>query len=132
MLSKYTSSLAPFFRVLLVCIWQRGTFMGYDFVFSTWAFSASASCFLGIAEGVCWTLLANAMIAILTIWMLDLISVVVHLLNNSVRVAASSLLIGQINVWLDWATTRFRFYQPSSFNTALQLVLRPHFLVHFV
>jgi hypothetical protein len=35
-------------------------------------------------------------------------------------------------VWLDWARSRFRFYQPSSFNTALQLVLRPHFLVHFV
>jgi hypothetical protein len=35
-------------------------------------------------------------------------------------------------LWLDWATIRFRFYQPSSFNTALRLVLRPHFLVHFV
>jgi hypothetical protein len=30
-------------------------------------------------------------------------------------------------VWLDWATIRFRFFGPSSFNTALQLVLRPHF-----
>jgi hypothetical protein len=29
---------------------------------------------------------------------------------------------------LDWATIRFRFFGPSSFNTALQLVLRPHFL----
>jgi hypothetical protein len=37
-----------------------------------------------------------------------------------------------ICIWLDWATIQFRFYQPSSFNTALQLVLRPHFLVHFV
>jgi hypothetical protein len=35
-------------------------------------------------------------------------------------------------LWLDWATIQFRFYQPNSFNTALQLVLRPHFLVHFV
>jgi hypothetical protein len=35
-------------------------------------------------------------------------------------------------VWLDWATIRFRVFRPSSFNTALQLVLRPHFLVHFV
>jgi hypothetical protein len=26
----------------------------------------------------------------------------------------------------------FWFFGPSSFNTALQLVLRPHFLVHFV
>jgi hypothetical protein len=33
--------------------------LGYDFVFSTWAFSASASCFLGIAEAMSWTLLAN-------------------------------------------------------------------------
>jgi hypothetical protein len=36
------------------------------------------------------------------------------------------------HVWLDGATIRFRFFGPSSFNTALQLVLRPHFLVHFV
>jgi hypothetical protein len=35
-------------------------------------------------------------------------------------------------VWLDRATIQFRFFGPSSFNTALQLVLRPHFLVHFV
>jgi hypothetical protein len=35
-------------------------------------------------------------------------------------------------LWLDWATIQFRFLRPSSFNTALQLVLRPHFLVHFV
>jgi hypothetical protein len=35
-------------------------------------------------------------------------------------------------LWLDRARNRFRFYQPSSFNTALRLVLRPHFLVHFV
>jgi hypothetical protein len=35
-------------------------------------------------------------------------------------------------LWLDWATIRFRVFGPSSFNTALQLVLRPHFLVHFV
>jgi hypothetical protein len=35
-------------------------------------------------------------------------------------------------IWLDRATIRFRVYQPSSFNTALRLVLRPHFLVHFV
>jgi hypothetical protein len=35
-------------------------------------------------------------------------------------------------LWLDWATIQFRFIGPSSFNTALQLVLRPHFLVHFV
>jgi hypothetical protein len=35
-------------------------------------------------------------------------------------------------VWLDWATIRFRVFGPSSFNTALQLVMRPHFLVHFV
>jgi hypothetical protein len=35
-------------------------------------------------------------------------------------------------LWLDWATTRFRVCRPSSFNTALQLVMRPHFLVHFV
>jgi hypothetical protein len=35
-------------------------------------------------------------------------------------------------IWLDRATIRFRFFGPSSFNTALQLVLRPHFLVHFV
>jgi hypothetical protein len=34
-------------------------------------------------------------------------------------------------IWLDRATIRFRFLRPSSFNTALQLVLRPHFLVHF-
>jgi hypothetical protein len=33
---------------------------------------------------------------------------------------------------LDRATTWFRVFGPSSFNTALQLVLRPHFLVHFV
>jgi hypothetical protein len=50
-----------------------GSFMGYDFVVSTWAFSASASCFLSITESVCWTLPVNAMIAILTIRMLDLI-----------------------------------------------------------
>jgi hypothetical protein len=37
-----------------------------------------------------------------------------------------------VRIWLDRATIRFRFYQPSSFNTALRLVLRPHFLVHFV
>ena len=37
-----------------------------------------------------------------------------------------------IYVWLDRATIRFRVFGPSSFNTALQLVLRPHFLVHFV
>jgi hypothetical protein len=30
------------------------------------------------------------------------------------------------------ATIQFRFIGPSSFNTAIQLVLRPHFLVHFV
>jgi hypothetical protein len=30
------------------------------------------------------------------------------------------------------ATIQFRFFGPSSFNTALQLVLRPHFLVHFL
>jgi hypothetical protein len=41
-------------------------------------------------------------------------------------------LIGGYKVWLDWARTQFRFLRPSSFNTALQLVLRPHFLVHFV
>jgi hypothetical protein len=35
-------------------------------------------------------------------------------------------------VWLDRASNRFRFLRPSSFNTALQLVLRPHFLVYFV
>jgi hypothetical protein len=35
-------------------------------------------------------------------------------------------------LWLDWATIQFRVFGPSSFNTALQLVLRPHFLVHFV
>jgi hypothetical protein len=35
-------------------------------------------------------------------------------------------------LWLDRATIQFRFLRPSSFNTALQLVLRPHFLVHFV
>jgi hypothetical protein len=33
--------------------------------------------------------------------------------------------------WLDLATIRFRVFGPSSFNTALQLVLRLHFLVHF-
>jgi hypothetical protein len=37
-----------------------------------------------------------------------------------------------LELWLDWATIQFRFFGPSSFNTALQLVLRPHFLVHFV
>jgi hypothetical protein len=37
-----------------------------------------------------------------------------------------------VEVWLDRATIQFRFIGPSSFNTALQLVLRPHFLVHFV
>jgi hypothetical protein len=104
-----------------------GTFMGYDFVFSTWAFSAYASCFLGIAESVCWTLLVNAMIAILTIWLLDLISVVVHLLNNSMMVAASSLLIDPINVTLPalggilikfpfWI--RSKFYYVSSFGSS--------------
>jgi hypothetical protein len=31
-------------------------------------------------------------------------------------------------LWLDRATTQFRFFGPSSFNTALQVVLRPHFL----
>jgi hypothetical protein len=36
------------------------------------------------------------------------------------------------SLWLDWATIQFRFLRPSSFNTALQLVLRPPFLVHFV
>jgi hypothetical protein len=35
-------------------------------------------------------------------------------------------------LWLDRATIQFRFIGPSYFNTALQLVLRPHFLVHFV
>jgi hypothetical protein len=35
-------------------------------------------------------------------------------------------------LWLDWATIQFRFFRPGSFNTALQLVLRPHFLVQFV
>jgi hypothetical protein len=35
-------------------------------------------------------------------------------------------------VWLDRATIQFRFFGPSSFNTALQLVLRPHFSVRFV
>ena len=38
----------------------------------------------------------------------------------------------QQKLWLDRATIQFRFFGPSSFNTALQLVLRPHFLVHFV
>jgi hypothetical protein len=36
------------------------------------------------------------------------------------------------HLWLDRAAIRFRVFGPSSFNTALQLVLRPHFLVHFV
>jgi hypothetical protein len=51
---------------------------------------------------------------------------------------AALALLGQqptgtaIKVWLDRATIRFRFFGPSSFNTALQLVLRPHFLVNFV
>jgi hypothetical protein len=36
------------------------------------------------------------------------------------------------SIWLDRATIQFRFFGPSSFNTALQLVLRPHFLVNFV
>jgi hypothetical protein len=35
-------------------------------------------------------------------------------------------------LWLDRARIRFRVFGPSSFNTALQLVLRPHFFVHFV
>jgi hypothetical protein len=35
-------------------------------------------------------------------------------------------------LWLDRATIQFRFFEPSSVNTALQLVLRPQFLVHFV
>jgi hypothetical protein len=39
---------------------------------------------------------------------------------------------GGFLLWLDWATIQFRFFGPSSFNTALQLVLRPHSLVHFV
>jgi hypothetical protein len=39
---------------------------------------------------------------------------------------------GLFLIWLDGATIQFRFLRPSSFNTALQLVLRPHFLVHFV
>jgi hypothetical protein len=33
---------------------------------------------------------------------------------------------------LDGATIQFMFLRPCSFNTALRLVLRPHFLVHFV
>jgi hypothetical protein len=41
-------------------------------------------------------------------------------------------IIHHMYVWLDWATIQFRVFGPSSFNTALQLVLRPHFLVHFV
>jgi hypothetical protein len=39
---------------------------------------------------------------------------------------------GKPAIWLDRATIQFRFFGPGSFNTALQLVLRPHFLVHFV
>jgi hypothetical protein len=42
------------------------------------------------------------------------------------------LILRYCVVWLDRATIRFRVFGPSSFNTALQLVLRPHFLVHFV
>jgi hypothetical protein len=42
------------------------------------------------------------------------------------------LLYCNTTIWLDRATIQFRFLRPSSFNTALQLVLRPHFLVHFV
>jgi hypothetical protein len=53
-----------------------GTFMGYDFVFSTWAFSAYASWILGIAAAMT----VNVVIVVLTIWMLDLISSGVHLL----------------------------------------------------
>jgi hypothetical protein len=39
---------------------------------------------------------------------------------------------GKKVLWLDWAAIQFRVFRPSSFNTALQLVLRPYFLVHFV
>jgi DNA polymerase III gamma/tau subunit len=46
--------------------------------------------------------------------------------------AHAALTEQQKGVWLDRATIRFRVFGPSSFNTALQLVLRPHFLVHFV
>jgi hypothetical protein len=37
-------------------------------------------------------------------------------------------------LWLDWTAVYSSGFTdlPSSFNTALQLVLRPHFLVHFV
>jgi hypothetical protein len=46
--------------------------------------------------------------------------------------STSSRSYAALAVWLDRATTQFRFFGPSSFNTALQLVLRPHFLVRFV
>jgi hypothetical protein len=39
---------------------------------------------------------------------------------------------GGCGLWLDWPQTCFRVFGPSFFNTALQLVLRPHFLVRFV
>jgi hypothetical protein len=45
---------------------------------------------------------------------------------------ASEHVLEEVEVWLDRATIQFRVLRPSSFNTALQLVLRPHFLVHFV
>jgi hypothetical protein len=48
------------------------------------------------------------------------------------RLYATWLQTSWRTVWLDWARIQFRFLRPSSFNTALQLVLRPHFLVHFV
>jgi hypothetical protein len=48
------------------------------------------------------------------------------------RTALLSHTAASGRVWLDRATIQFRFFGPSSFNTALQLVLRPHFLVHFV
>jgi hypothetical protein len=49
---------------------------------------------------------------------------------SAVRLVARSA--GVRELWLDRATTQFRFLRPSSFNTALHLVLRPHFLMHFV
>jgi hypothetical protein len=44
----------------------------------------------------------------------------------------NAYLASDAELWLDWARIQFRFFGPSSFNTALQLVMRPHFLVHFV
>jgi hypothetical protein len=59
-----------------------------------------------------------------------------HLTHKNLLIPAQKvnwvLVRAKFTYGLDRATIQFRVFGPNSFNTALQSVLRPHFLVHFV